>query len=261
VAGAVRYFQLIQERHLLLGDGVVEQEGNRATMLVTTSVGQVMQEEVAVEPVRSRDRLPYQSELVPGILPATAIEDQAVDPAVEMLLKMRQQGGLPPDHERKIRAQIGKNQVGEDAFTSAADQKGHLFRTAEFPSRPIEVAQALDPGLDSRGFQGVSRSDQERTTGVILCDVLELGVQFGQRIGSVAEDGEVDESRSRPGSIRGKILVESWRNRLDRGFQTEKSGAENGGKITHGCRYNLRQTLPSRPRSASASSGPQLPAS
>jgi hypothetical protein len=188
-----------------VGPGVVEELSKREPNLDEPGPIQIAENDSLLRVGLSR----FQAlDLGAEIVPALAVVNNAIDPRPELRVHRVGKFALPPEIEREIGIELGKNDVRQEPRRRSFEQKRELFRTDLFVAGAADVAMHVDPRLDPVLFRGGVRADHDRTAGMVFGD---FGNDFRvhrQRGGRFTVDREIDQRRPRlrPAAFRPKSL-------------------------------------------------------
>jgi len=167
----------VDQRQILASGGRIEEQRHSAPVLMTTSVGQIMNKKLPAaigEPAGSgRDGVGDLGELPLGIRPLAAVENQPVDHRVKALLKVIGEFAAPPHDQRQIRTEVRKNQVGQAGLAIAAQEKGDLLGAKLAFAVGSELAARLDPAAHGKVLLVGDDPEKEGAASVVAGDLVE----------------------------------------------------------------------------------------
>lgn len=198
-------FEIPEERG---GGGVVEGEREGASESEATHPVQVAD----VDPSACAVDDPVEAlELLAGIQPVAAVEEEFVDPRPNLRAGVDGEFLVPPEVEGQVVIQVGEDHACGCVERQSAGDQGDLF-TADLACSCLgEVTVGVDPALDGFlcfGWRIFSVSDEESAACVFaddFCDVAREGLHVG---GGAAEHDQVDEGSSRAGCVEFPELFE-----------------------------------------------------
>ena len=89
-----------------------------------------------------------QAHLPAKILPCLAVEDQSIDPCPKLRVHRVGKIVLPPEIQRQIGIEMGKDDARQKLYARTFQRKRNLFGTNLFTPGARHVAMRVDPGFD-----------------------------------------------------------------------------------------------------------------
>ena len=240
--------ELFDFRQAGQGGGVVEHPGEGVAPGEEAGPIEVAEDDAVA---LARGDVADEGELVGGVFPGGAVVDDAVDPAPEFFIERLGEVGFPPEAEREVGIEVGKNDVRQGGGAVAVEAEGDLLG-ANLAPLAGHVAVGVDPGFRAGFLRAGVRDDEDGAAGVLAGDGGDERGVGGGGAGVLGVDDEVDEGGAGLGVVAG--LPEFAE------FLFDPADLD-GQPWLEGCFhfYSRLQVAPWRLMRSSACEGPQVP--